>query len=108
MWDGHTEGDPAEPLPGDGVGHFPAERLETEPVAVLQEHEPQVGLDRHRGPTEDCVEVGPERLEERGIIEQPVHGLELSGHPKAHLGEERLPQGGLRVYRSQHGGLDPY
>jgi len=32
------------------------------------------------------VEVGPERLEERGIIEQPVHRLQLSRHSETHLG----------------------
>jgi hypothetical protein len=54
------------------------------------------------------VEVGPERLEEGRIVEQPVDGLQLSRHPEAHLGEDRFPQRGLRVYSSQHDGLDPY
>jgi hypothetical protein len=54
------------------------------------------------------MEVGPERLEEGGIVEQPIYRLQLSRHSETHLREERFPQGGLRVYRSQHGGLDPY
>ena len=104
----HPERDPAEALPGDRVGDLPAERLEAEPVAELQEHEPQVGLDRHRGPAEQRVEVGPERREERRVVEQAVDRLELGGHPEAHLGQDGFPQRGLRVYRSQHDGLDPY
>ena len=39
---------------------------------MLQEHEPEVGLDRDRGTTEQGVEVGPERLEEGLVVEQPV------------------------------------
>jgi hypothetical protein len=53
------------------------------------------------------VEVGPERLEEPGIVEHPVHRLQFSRHSETHLGQQHFPQGGLRVYR-QHGGLDPY
>ena len=36
-----TQRDPTEPLPTDRVGHFPAQRLKAQPVAVLQEHQPQ-------------------------------------------------------------------
>ena len=54
------------------------------------------------------MEVRPERLEESRIVEQPVDRLELGRHPEAHLGEDRFPQRGLRVYSSQHDGLDPY
>ena len=43
------------------------------------------------------MEVGPKRLEERRIVEQAVHRLQLGGHPEAHLGEDGFPQGGLRV-----------
>jgi hypothetical protein len=35
--------------------------------------------------------------EERRIVEQTAHCLQLRGHPQAHLGEECFPQGGLRV-----------
>jgi hypothetical protein len=108
MRDRHTEGDPAETLPGDRVGDLPAQRLEAEPVAVLQEHQPQVRLDRHRRQPEHRMEVQPERLEEGRVVQQPVDVLQLVRQPEAHLGEDRFPQGGLSVYRSQHDGLDPY
>ena len=93
----HSEWDPTKALPGDGIGHFAAERLEAQPIAVLQEHEPQVGLDGHRRTPEHLVEVGSERLEELGIVEQIVDSLELGGHSQTHLGKECFPQGGLRV-----------
>jgi len=54
------------------------------------------------------VEVHPERLEEGRIIQEAIDRLQFVGHPQAHFGEDRFPQGGLRVYRSQHDGLDPY
>jgi hypothetical protein len=108
MRDTHTERDPTEPLPGDRVGHLPAKWFEAEPVAVFQKHESQVGLDRHRRATEHLVKVLAERLEEDRIVEQPIDRFKLGRHPEAHLGEDRFPQGGLSVYRSQHDGLDPY
>ena len=54
------------------------------------------------------MEVRPERLEEGRIVEQAVDRLELGGHSETHLGEDCFPQRGLRVYSSQHDGLDPY
>jgi hypothetical protein len=104
----HPERDPAEALPGDRVRNLSAERLEAEFVAELQEHEPQIGLDRHRGATEDRVAVTPIGSEEHLVVEQAIDRLELSGEPEAHLRQQRFPKGRLRVYRSQHDGLDPY
>ena len=69
----HAEWDPAEALPGDRVSNFAAERLEAQPVAVLQEHEPQVGLDGHRRAPEHRVEepsIGLE--EEQRVVEQLI------------------------------------
>src|SRR5262249_30768281 len=43
-----TRTDPAEPVPRDRVGHPGAQRLVAQAVAELQEHQPQVGLYRHR------------------------------------------------------------
>ena len=54
------------------------------------------------------MEMGPKGLEEGRIVQKTVDLLELGRHPEAHLGEDRFPQGGLRVYSSQHDGLDPY
>ena len=87
----HSEGDPTKALPGDRVGHLAAQRLEAEPIAVLQEHEPQVGLDGHRGATEHRVEVGSEGLEELGIVEQGVDGFELGGQSQSTSREGVLP-----------------
>jgi hypothetical protein len=61
-----------------------------------------------RGTVEGSVEVCTKRLEKGRIVQQAVNRLQLRGHPEAHLGEDRFPQGGLRVYCSQHDGLDPY
>jgi hypothetical protein len=49
--------DPAEPHPADRVGDLAAQRLIAQPVAVLQEHHPQVGLDRDRRPAAEPREV---------------------------------------------------
>jgi nucleotide-binding universal stress UspA family protein len=43
-----TQGDAAKPLPGDRIGELAAEELITEAAAELQEHDPQVGVQRHR------------------------------------------------------------
>jgi hypothetical protein len=104
----HPERDPTEALPGDRVRDLTAQRLEAQAIAELQEHEPQVGLDRHRGPAEERVEVLSIGGEEHRVVEQAVDRLKLGGEPEAHLGQDGLPQGGLRAYRSQHDGLDPY
>src|SRR5665213_3979627 len=57
-------------------------RLGFEPIAVLQEHQSQVRLDRQRGASKRGVEVGAEWLEERRVVQQTVHRLQLSGHPQ--------------------------
>jgi hypothetical protein len=99
-----VERHPAEAPPGDGVGHLPAQRFIAEPVAVLEEHHPQVGLDGDRRPADDRVEERPERLEEPLVIEQRVDLRHVAGQAHAALRQDGLPQRELRVYRSQHGG----
>jgi hypothetical protein len=49
--------DPAEPGSRDRVRDLPAQRLITQPVPVLEEHHPQVGLDRDRRATPQRGEV---------------------------------------------------
>jgi hypothetical protein len=93
----HPQGDPTKALPADGVGHLTAQGLEAQAIAVLQEHQPQVGLDGKRWATERSIEVGHEGLEKCRIVEETVHPLQLGGHPEAHLGEDGFPQCGLRV-----------
>jgi hypothetical protein len=64
-----AQGDAAKPLPGDRIGDLAAQQLIAQPIAELQEHHPQVGLDRDRRPTNDGIEVGPERFPERRVIQ---------------------------------------
>src|SRR5215203_5650440 len=52
----------------DRVGDLAAQQLIVEPVAVLEEHQPQVGIDRDRGPAARGIEVGPEGLDERRVV----------------------------------------
>jgi hypothetical protein len=54
------------------------------------------------------VEEHPVRLEEPPIIEQTVHRRKLGRQTQHRLRQDRFPQRGLRVYRPQHDGLDPY
>ena len=65
--------DAAKPLPGDRVGDLAAQQLVAQPVAELQEHHPQVGLDRDRRAADDRVEVGSERFPEHWGVQQGVH-----------------------------------
>jgi hypothetical protein len=86
-----AQGNAAEPLPADRVGHLAAQQLVTEPIAELQEHQPQVGLDRDRRSADDWVEVGPEGLDEHRVVQQPVHPGQLGGQPERLAGRDRLP-----------------
>ena len=56
------------------------------------------------GPTHHRVEERPERLEEPLVVQQGVDGAEVAGQSQAAVGQDRLPQRQLRVYRSQRGG----
>ena len=82
--------------------------LEAELVAVLQEHEPQVRLERDRRPPQRRVEEPPVRLEESRIVQHGVHRGEFRRHDQRLGRQQRLPQRRLIAYRSQHDGLDPY
>ena len=93
MRHGDPERDPAKALPGDRVRHLTAERLEAELVAELQEHEPQIGLDRHRGPTKDRVEVPTIGGEEHLVVEQAVDRFELEREAPGTSPAAALPKG---------------
>jgi hypothetical protein len=69
MWHPPAQGDAAKPLPGDRVGDLAAQQLIAQPVAELQEHHPQVGLDRDRRAADDRVEVGAEWLPEHRVVQ---------------------------------------
>ena len=102
------EPDPAEPPPTDRVGHLDTQPLIAQPVAVLQEHQPQIGLDRDRRPPSAGIEERPKRNEEPPVIEQHVDLGELARqhpHPRR---QQQLEQRTLRAYSAQHDGLDPY
>jgi transposase-like protein len=97
-----TQRDPTEPLPRDRVRHLPAQRLEPEPIPILQEHQPQIRLDRDRRPTMRGVEERHERSEEALIIEEPIDPIEFDGHHQRLGRQQRFPQRRLIAYRSQH------
>ena len=97
-----TERDPTEPLPRDRVGHLPTQRLEPEPVAVLQEHQPQIRLDRDRRPPQRGMEELAVRREEPLVVQQPIDPHQLGRHHQRLRRQQRLPQRRLIAYRSQH------
>ena len=74
--------DPAKPPPGDRIGHLGAQALIAQPVAELEEHQPQIALHRRRWPAEHRVEVRRERGEERRVIQQRVHPRQLLRQPQ--------------------------
>ena len=86
-----TQGDAAEPLPADRVGDLTAQQLIAQPVAELQEHQPQVGVDRDRRTTDDRVEVDPEGLDEHRVVQQPVDLGQLGRQSERLGGQDRLP-----------------
>jgi hypothetical protein len=77
-----TQGDAAKPLPGDRIGELAAEELITEAAAELQEHDPQVGVQRHRRAAEARVEVCGQRGQEAGVVQQLVDPGQLGGQPQ--------------------------
>jgi hypothetical protein len=102
-----TKRDPTEPQPRQRVRHLAAQRLEPEPIAVLQEHQPQIRLHRDRRPTEHRIEPSPERLEEPRIVQQHIHRHELDRHHQRLRRQQRLPQRRANTYSSQHGMMAP-
>jgi hypothetical protein len=102
-----AQGDAAKPLPGDRIGDLAAQQLIAQPVAELQEHHPQVGLDRDRRATNDGVEVGPERFPERRVVQQGIHPGQLDGQPEDGGRHDRFPQAVLGVGGPQHQRSNP-
>ncbi len=97
-----TQRDPTEPLPADRVSHLSTQRFIAEPIPGLEEHQPQIGLDRDRWSTQCRVEMGSERLEETHIIEQRIHPSELRRHHQHPRPQQGLPQRRLIAYGPQH------
>jgi hypothetical protein len=83
--------DPAEPAPTDGVRDLPAQALVAQPVAELEEHQPQVGLHRRRRPTHPRIEERRERRKEHRIIQQRIDPGQLLGQPQQRRRQRRLP-----------------
>ena len=83
-------------------GHLPAQRLVPEPVAELEEHQPQVRLQRHARPPE------PERRNAPGTARRTARRrarCRPAPTPPAAAGtppEHRLPQRRLNVTRPPH------
>jgi hypothetical protein len=90
-----AQGDAAKPLPGDRVGELAADQLVAlvaKPVAELQEHDPQVGIQRDRRAADARVEVAGQRGEEDRVVQQGVDPRQLGGQSQAGVGQDRLPQ----------------
>ena len=101
-----AEWDAAEPLPADRIGHLRAQPLEAHPVAVLQEHQPQIRLQRDRRPPQRRMEEPPIRLEEPRIIQHRIHRSELQDRLFAAIGmskEETQYQFGHLLEAFQYG-----
>jgi IS5 family transposase len=49
--------DPAEPPPGDRIGDFAAQSLVAQPIAELEEHQPQIDLHRRRWSTTTLMKL---------------------------------------------------
>src|SRR6266699_2872667 len=65
--------DPAETAPRERVGDLLAQRLVTEPVAVLQVHQPQIRLDRDRRPANRRRQPRTKRRQEAILVEDRVN-----------------------------------
>jgi hypothetical protein len=87
-----AQGDATKPLPGDRVGDLAAQQLIAQPIAELQEHHRQVGLDRDRWPADHWVEVGPEEFPQPRVVQQVVHPGQLGGQPEDGGRHDRFPQ----------------
>jgi hypothetical protein len=107
VWHLSAQGDAAEPLPADRVGDLAAQQLVAQPVAELQEHHPQVGVQRDRRPAQRGVEVRSQRGQKHRIVQQSVNGCQFSRQQPARFGQDRLPQRLLGVGGSQHLASNP-
>ncbi len=94
--------DAAEPAPRDRIGHLGAQGFVAQPVAVLEEHQPQVGFHRHARPAQHGVEMRPKRGEEPLVVKPLIHPGQLCRKPQTDLRQHRLPQRRLHVPRPQH------
>src|SRR5439155_11937228 len=90
--DATVQRDPTEPPPGQRVGHLPAQRLVTQPVAVLEKHQPQIGLDRDRRAARGGGQPPPKRLQEALLIEQRIDRGQLPRQLAELRRQHRLPQ----------------
>jgi hypothetical protein len=94
--------DTAKPLPADRILDLAADQLVAKPIAELQEHDPQVGVQRDRRAADARVEVTGQRGQERRGIQQLVDPGQLGGQSQAGVGQDRLPQAVLGVGGPQH------
>jgi hypothetical protein len=97
-----VQADPAAPPPADRVTDFLAQALIAELVAVLEVQQPQQGVDRDRWAAQPTVEQRPPRRDEALVVQEGVDLGELGGQALEFLGQQRLPQRGLRVALAQH------
>jgi hypothetical protein len=64
--------------------------------------QPQERVDRYRGTTKPSVEQGSPRRQEALVVQIGVDRLQLGGQPLGLLGQQQLPDRGLRIGLAQH------
>jgi hypothetical protein len=69
---------------------------------VLQVQQPQQRVDRHRRSTKVSVEQRPPRRDEALVVQVGVDTGEFGGQPLGLLGQQQLPDRGLRIGLAQH------
>jgi hypothetical protein len=69
---------------------------------VLQVQQPQQRVDRHRRTPQPLVEQRPPGCDEALVVQVGVDAGELGGQPLGLLGQQQLPERGLRIGFAQH------
>jgi hypothetical protein len=69
---------------------------------VFQVQQPQQRVDRDRRATQPPVKQGSPRGDEALVVQVGVDRLQLGGQPLGLLGQQQLPDGGLRIGFAQH------
>jgi hypothetical protein len=79
-----------------------AQALVAELVAVLEVQQPQQGVDRHRRAAQPPVKQRPPRRDEPLVVQEGIDLGQLGRQPLGLLGQQQLPDRGLRVALAQH------
>jgi hypothetical protein len=99
---GPIQADAAEPPPPDRIVDFSAQALVAQLVAVFQVQQPQQRVDWNRRPPQPAVEQPPPRRDEPVVVQVGVDADKFGGQPLGLLGQQQLPDRGLRIGLAQH------